>query len=322
MNSKTISVSVIIPIYNEEKSIRLLYNKIIQTLKSIDNNFEIIFIDDGSNDNSYEEIRKIVSNDIRTKCLRFRKNFGKSATLAVGFNNAKGEIIITMDADLQDDPKQIPKFVSKINDGWDVVSGWKKLRKDPFEKRVLSKIFNFTVSKISGISLHDFNCGFKAYRRDVVEKVKIYGELHRFIPMLAYKAGFKVCEVSIEHHCRRFGKSKFGKRRYLSGFFDLFTTIFISGYIRKPLHFLGRISLSSFTLGILLFFYVFIMKFFFGQKGDRPALLISIFLLSFSIQIFLFGLLADLLTYSHQKYYFDETDFIKEKLNFSNHNSE
>ncbi len=248
------------------------------------------------------------------KAIRFRRNFGKSQALAVGFDVAEGGIIVTLDADLQDDPKEIPKLIKKINEGLDLVTGQRERRIDPLEKRLASKLFNTIVALVSGVKLKDFNCGLRAYRKEVVEAMNVYGELHRFIPLIANSYGFKVGEVSVKHRKRRYGRSKFGKGRYLPGLFDLFTTYFIAGYLRRPLHFLGKISLIALILGGLLFIYVVIMKFAFGVPGNRPALTIAIFLLGFAVQVFLFGLLADLLSYANQKQNFKKEDFIKEEL--------
>ncbi|MCD6229083.1 MAG: glycosyltransferase family 2 protein [Candidatus Omnitrophica bacterium] len=309
-----IDISIIIPAYNEEQNIKPLYESIVDILKPLNKNYEIIFIDDGSMDNTFREIDNLRSLDERVKCIQLRKNFGKSLALAIGFNKTRGDIVITMDADMQDDPEEIPRFIEKIQEGWDLVSGWRQIRKDPFEKRLSSRLFNIIVSKVSGLRLHDFNCGFKVYRRKVLKTIKIYGELHRFIPMIAHSYGFKICEIPIRHHKRQFGKTKFGKERYLAGLFDLFTTAFIGRYLRKPLHLLGRVSLIASVSGILLLIYVSVMKFVFGQTGNRPALTISVFLLGLAVQIFLFGLLADLVSYTNQRYNFKEEDFISKKL--------
>lgn len=308
-------ISIIIPAYNEEQNIKPLYESIVDILKPLNKNYEIIFIDDGSMDNTFREIDNLRSLDERVKCIQLRKNFGKSLALAIGFNKTLGDIVITMDADMQDDPEEIPRFIEKIQEGWDLVSGWRQIRKDTFEKRLSSRLFNIIVSKVSGLRLHDFNCGFKVYRRKVLKTIKIYGELHRFIPMIAHSYGFKICEIPIRHHKRQFGKTKFGKERYLAGLFDLFTTAFIGRYLRKPLHLLGRVSLIASASGILLLIYVSVMKFVFGQTGNRPALTISVFLLGLAVQIFLFGLIADLVSYTNQRYNFEEEeDFISKKL--------
>lgn len=306
-------ISIIIPAYNEKESIRALYQKIIKAMEPLGKDFEIIFIDDGSMDGTYEEISSLCVSDPRVRGIKLRRNFGKSVALNVGFKEARGDIVFTMDADLQDDPEEMPKFIEKINEGWDMVSGWKQNRQDPLEKRIASKVFNNVVSKISGLKLHDFNCGFKVYKKDLLKIINIYGELHRFIPIIASSYGFKVGEIIIKHHKRQFGRSKFGIGRYLSGFFDLFSVVFITGYLRRPLHFLGRISLTSFAMGFILLIYVFVEKFILGELGNRPALTIAVFLLGLAVQIFIFGLLADMLSYTNNKENFKGSDFIKEK---------
>lgn len=302
--------SVVIPVYNESKSLPMLYRQLKTELTKLGKPYEIIFVDDGSTDQTFKKLNNFRLTDKNLKCFRLRKNFGKSLALAIGFTEATGKTIITMDADLQDDPREIPRFIDKINKGWDIVVGWRRKRKDPLEKRLASVLFNSVVSKLSGINLHDFNCGFKAYRKEVVKTIEVYGELHRFIPLIANAYGFKICEIPVVHHRRRFGQSKFGKERYLSGFFDLFTAIFISGYLRRPLHFLGKISLISFLFGGALLTYVSVLKFVFGQTGNRPALTVSIAFLTFAVQIFLFGLLADLLSYTNQRQNFRKEEYI------------
>ena len=308
-------ISIVIPAYNEEGSIRTLYEKITKVISSMGRLYEVIFVDDGSDDDTFSIINGICQNDDRVKCVQVRKKFGKSMALAIGFSKAQGQIIIMMDADLQDDPEGIPDFVNKIEEGWDVVTGWKKVRKDPLEKRLPSKIFNHVVGTVSGLKLHDFNCGFKAFKREVLETVKIYGELHRFIAVIAHSYGFKVCEVPVEHHPRKHGTTKFGKERYLAGLFDFFTTVFITQYLRKPLHFLGKVSLVAFMLGIVLLFYVAVMKFGLQQTGDRPSLVIAMFLLGLAVQVLLFGFLAELLSHIYQRRNMREEDFVKSTIN-------
>lgn len=308
-------ISIVIPVYNEKQSVRPLLEKLLEVLEKTAKNYEIIFIDDGSTDGTFEKLNTFSPQNKNMKCFRLRKNFGKSLALAIGFTEATGRIILTMDADLQDDPKEIPRFVNKINGGWDIVVGWRKERKDPLEKRLASRLFNIVVSKISGINLHDFNCGFKAYTGQVVKTIEVYGELHRFIPVMAESYGFKICEIPVKHHPRSFGRSKYGKERYLPGLFDLLTASFIAGYSRRPLHLLGKFGIISSFFGFLLLIYVSIVKFVYGQPGNRPALTIAVFLLTFAVQVFLFGLLADLLSYTNQRQNFRKEDFINGEIN-------
>lgn len=314
MAKSPIDISVIIPVYNEEQNVRPLYSNILRVLKRLNKEYEIIFLDDGSIDNTFEEVKDLHLLDNNVKCIRLRRNFGKSQALAIGFLNVRGNIIVTMDGDLQDDPEEIPRFIEKINEGWDLVSGWKVVRKDPFSKRAASRFFNIVASSVSELAIHDFNCGFKAYKREVLKTIAVYGELHRFIPMIAHSYGFRVCEIAVKHHERRFGETKFGRERYLAGLFDLLSVVFITGYLRKPLHFLGKVSLLSFTIGIILLLYVFVMKFILGQTGTRPSLIISMFFLGSSVQILLFGLLADLIAYTTHRRSFMEEDFVRNKL--------
>lgn len=313
ISKRETDVSIIIPAYNEERSLPILYSKLKDEFGKLDKSYEIIFVDDGSYDDTFRVLNELQQKDSNVKCIRLRKNFGKSLALAVGFNIAQGKVIVTMDADLQDDPREIPQFLKKIDDGWDLVSGWRKLRADPLEKKLASKIFNIIVSRVSGIKLHDFNCGFKAYTRQVIKTIEVYGELHRFIPVMAESFGFKICEIPVKHHQRSFGRSKYGKERYLPGLFDLLTASFIAGYSRRPLHLLGKFGIISSFFGFLLLTYVSIVKFVYGQPGNRPALTIAVFLLTFAVQVFLFGLLADLLSYTNQRQNFRKEDFIMEE---------
>ena len=232
-------VSIVIPVYNEEESLKLLYEKIIENIPE-QYEREIIFVNDGSTDKSVEVIKKLIMQDTQVHLISFRKNFGKAMALETAFRNAKGDIIITMDADLQDDPIEIPNFLAKIEEGYDLVSGWKKHRQDPLEKRLPSKLFNKVTAKLSGVELHDFNCGFKAYRREVTESIDVYGELHRYIPVLAHRKGFRITEIVVHHNKRQYGKSKYGFERYLRGLFDSLTVAFLGKYYDRPMHLFGK----------------------------------------------------------------------------------
>ena len=222
--AENVLLTIVIPVFNEEATLGALYQKIAEVMNSMSSTeYEIIFIDDGSTDDSWQQICQVHSRAPKqVRGFKFRKNFGKASALALGFAESKGEIVFTLDADLQDDPQNIPLFIEKIGSGWDVVSGWKRERKDPLEKKIPSKIFNFFVSLTTGLKLNDMNCGFKAYKKDVLHHIYLYGELHRFIPILALNAGFSVTEVPVTHFPRKFGASKYGWERYLKGFFDLF----------------------------------------------------------------------------------------------------
>jgi len=236
------SISIIVPVLNEEGSLDKFYN---ETTKSLNehSNWEIIFIDDGSDDESYNIMRKLADEDNRVSIIQFFKNFGKADALSEGFKEANGDIIITIDADLQDDPAEISRLVAKIQEGWDVVSGWKKDRKDPASKRIPSKLFNIVTRILTGIKIHDFNCGLKAYRQKVVKSIDIYGGLHRYIPAIAGQKGFSITEIAVNHRPREFGETKYGGNRLFHGFFDLFTMLFTGKYFDRPLHFFGSIGL-------------------------------------------------------------------------------
>ena len=243
-------LSLIVPVFNERESLRPLFAEIDEATKPLGLMLEVWFIDDGSTDGSWETIREL-SADPRVHGLRFRRNFGKSAALAAGFTRATGATAMTLDADLQDDPHEIPRFLAAIASGLDVVSGWKQIRHDPWHKVFPSRVFNRLVSAVTGVSLHDHNCGFKAYRAEVVREVRLYGELHRFVPVLAAAEGFKVGELAIHHRSRKFGRSKFGARRFLKGFLDLLTVRLLTAFGHRPGHLFGTVALLLGGFGFL-----------------------------------------------------------------------
>jgi glycosyltransferase involved in cell wall biosynthesis len=308
-SSNAVKLSIVIPAYNEAPNIRQLFDRILDAVKKMGVSFELVFIDDGSTDNTYDEIQHLPVSGFILKSVKLRRNFGKAIALSVGFEKATGEIVITMDADLQDDPHEIPKFMAKIEEGWDVVSGWKKIRNDPLEKRLASKVFNSVVSFVSGLKLHDFNCGFKAYRQSVVRHLQIYEGQHRFIPVIVANLGFSVGEISVTHFKRKYGKSKYGLSRYPHGMFDFFTIIFLMFFRRRPLHFLGRVASLPLLGGTLLVCYVIVMKYAYGETGDRPALAAGIFLIGTAFQIFFFGLIAELITHLRFSSSFKSSDY-------------
>lgn len=293
-------ISFIIPVYNEAESIEELFAQIQQSCaQNAYSDYEIIFIDDGSTDDSAQIIRKIISDtDAEGKkitLIRFRKNFGKAAALQAGFEQAKGEIAITMDADLQDDPFEIPKLISKMDEGYDVVSGWKQIRHDPLEKRLPSKLFNWVTAKMSGIRIHDFNCGFKAYKRIVYSNLNLYGEMHRYIPILAKRLGFSTGEAAVEHHARKHGHSKYGFERYLRGLFDSMTSSFLLHYGDRPMHFFGRPGLIMCTIGIIICIILTIQWFGGRGIGTRPLLSLGILLITVGFQFFATGLSCEMM---------------------------
>lgn len=289
--SKTISV--IVPVYNESESIKELHSEIINTVKE-KYQFEILFIDDGSSDNSVGLIREIAEKDSNVKLIRLYKNFGKADALSEGFHHCSGDYVITMDADLQDDPAEIPNLINKLDEGWDMVSGWKKNRKDPLEKKIPSKFFNKVTCFFTGVNIHDFNCGLKAYRKEVVKSIELYGGLHRYIPALAKQMGYTVTEIVVNHRERKFGESKYGGARYFHGFFDLLTVIFLGNYLRRPLHFFGKLGLLMSILGFGILSYLTVGWFNGVWIGDRPVFFLGILLIILSVQFFSIGFLGDI----------------------------
>jgi len=250
-------VSLVIPVCNEEESLPALVAEIDSATRAVGRRIEIVFVDDGSRDRSWSVIEGFANNDSRIRGIRFRRNFGKAAALAAGFAETRGSVVLTLDADLQDDPREIPRFLEAINGGLDVVSGWKKIRHDPWHKVFPSRVFNALVSRISGVPLHDHNCGFKAYRAQVLDEVRLYGERHRFVPVLADARGFLVGELVIQHRARQFGRSKYGVRRFVKGFFDLISVRFLTAFRGRPQHFLGSVGLVPLTAGLLILLVVF-----------------------------------------------------------------
>jgi glycosyltransferase involved in cell wall biosynthesis len=290
-------VSVIIPVLNERDSLPELYRRLTEVLKEVRREYEIIFVDDGSSDGSIEVCRSFVSNDARVTVVELRRNFGKATALQAGFQVAKGAIIITMDADLQDDPTEIPRFLEVLESGVDLVSGWKKNRQDPLTKTVPSKLFNSVTSMLTGIELQDFNCGFKAYRREVVESLDLYGELHRYIPVLAYANGFRIGEIPVNHHPRSYGESKYSFERFIRGAFDLITVLFLGTFKRRPLHLFGLIGIALFAVGFAIDVYLSLL-WMTGTAwiGNRPLLIFGTLLIIVGVQILIFGLLAEMVT--------------------------
>lgn len=242
-------LSAVIPVFNEEESLRELHSELDEVAREHKYELEIIFVDDGSTDGSWDEIEKLAAEDPRVRGIRFRGNFGKAAGLNAGFKEARGEFVFTLDADLQDDPREMPNFLEKMESGLDVVSGWKKKRHDPWHKVGPSRVFNWLVGYLTKVKLHDHNCGFKCYRGEILDELQLYGEMHRFVPVLAAARGCKVDEVVVNHRARKFGHSKYGFRRFVKGFLDLLTVHFLTGYGQRPQHLLGTLGLISFFFG-------------------------------------------------------------------------
>ena len=300
-------LSVVIPLLNEEESLNPLANEIRKAVKPLNLNYEVIFVDDGSTDGSLKVIKDICKQDRRFRYISFRKNYGKSAALQVGFKNVTGDVVVTMDADLQDDPNEIGNLLKKLQEGNDLVSGWKKKRFDPFIKRYSSRFFNYITKVMSGIKIHDFNCGLKAYRVEVTQSIKIYGELHRYVPVLADWNGFIVAELPVTHHARRYGKTKFGISRFFKGFIDLVTVIFSTRYIKRPMHFFGFFGALSFMIGIIVNGYLaYEWEFNHQALSNRPMLFLGMLLIIVGVQFFSVGLLGEMVVHNTM----DEKEYI------------
>lgn len=295
-------LSIIIPLYNEEESLKQLHQEIDAVSKEHQLDLQIIMIDDGSTDQSWQVVEQLAEKDDRVQGIRFRTNFGKAAALTAGMHAAEGELLMMMDADLQDDPQEIPAMLKQIDAGYDVVNGWKERRLDPWHKVYPSKVFNWMVSKLNGLDLHDHNCGLKMFRSEVADEIRIYGELHRFIAVLAHSRGFKVTEVVVHHRSRQHGHSKYGIRRFLRGFLDLMTVKFLTGFGYRPQHLLGALGIASFgigTLGLAYLACIWILTNIFGigfaPIGDRPLLAYSVAFTVLGAQALTLGLLAELI---------------------------
>jgi len=294
-------VSVVIPLFNEDESLIHLANEIKSAFKDLPLTLEVIFVDDGSTDKSLRIVKDLCRTDQRFKYISFQQNFGKSAALNVGFKAAKGDVVVTMDADLQDDPHEIVNLLKKIEEGHDMVSGWKKTRYDPFIKKYTSRLFNFVTAKMSGIKIHDFNCGLKAYKKTVVDNLNIYGEMHRYIPILAKWKGFTVTELPVKHSPRKFGVTKFGASRFFKGFVDLITVTFITRYIKRPMHLFGFFGAIAFLLGFVINGYLSYEWIFDHQPlSNRPLLLLGMLLMIVGVQFFTTGLLGELMVHNFQ----------------------
>lgn len=293
MNSR--KLTIVIPVYNEEESLRPLYAEIVKYLPELEGligSYELLFVDDGSSDASVKIVQELSAADPHVHGIVFRKNFGKAAALQAAFQAAQGDIVITMDADLQDDPRELRSFIEKIDEGYDLVSGWKYNRLDPLEKRLPSKLFNKVTCRLSGVQLHDFNCGFKAYRREVVKAIDVYGEYHRYIPVLAHRKGFRIAELKVHHNKRQFGKSKYGFERYLRGLFDSMSSSFLLRYYDRPMYFFGKQGLKLCFLGAALCV-AQIVQWSMG-KAAHTCLLLGALALGIGFLSFMMGCLANM----------------------------
>lgn len=295
-------LSIVVPLCNEDESLTPLVGEILESVGKLpDWKFQLIFVDDGSTDDSWSKIRAFANGDPRIHGIRFRRNFGKAAALEAGFRAATGEIVFTMDADLQDDPREIPKFLDAIQAGKDLVSGYKQKRNDPWHKVYPSRVFNGVVSLLTGVKLHDHNCGFKAYRAGVVRDLRLYGELHRFVPVLAASKGYQVGEIVVQHRSRKFGQSKFGVRRFLKGFLDLLQVKFVTGFGYRPMHFFGTTAMLAWLLaagGLFAFGFALILYWADAMSALYPMLLFTATLTAtlFGSQALLAGYMAELVT--------------------------
>lgn len=298
--NKRTEISIVVPVFNEEESLPELAKAIDKALAG-KYSYEIYFVDDGSNDSSWEQVKKLSEKNKEIHGIALSHNYGKSVALQAGFEAAQGEYVVTMDADLQDDPNEVPQMVETLKEGADLVSGWKKERHDPITKTIPSKFFNYVTRKVAGIHLHDFNCGLKAYRADVVKNIYLYGELHRYIPMLAKREGYsRITEQIVQHHPRKYGKTKFGLSRFMNGFLDLITISFVQKYLQKPMHFFGTVGVLLLIVGSVVNLYLAFIKLAYGAAiGNRPLLFLGILLMVFGVQLFSTGLLGELINKNH-----------------------
>ena len=294
-------ISVVVPVHNEERSVEPLYEELHVALEPLGRAWQAVFVDDGSSDGSFAALTRLHSAVPNVKIVRLRRNFGKAAALAAGFRHAEGDVVVTIDADLQDDPLEIPRLLAKLDEGFDLVSGWKTQRRDPLRRRVMSRIFNGVVGRVSGVHLHDMNCGLKAYRADVVRSLRIYGELHRFLPVLAHDRGYRVTELPVNHRPREHGRSRYGLERYVRGFLDFLTVWFMGRYRHRPLHLFGGLGLALSGIGTILLVYLTVLKLAGEAIGHRPLLTLGVLLVVVGLQFFSLGLLSELITSHHEE---------------------
>jgi glycosyltransferase involved in cell wall biosynthesis len=292
-------VSVVAPLYNEAATVAELYDQVEAALAGL--RWEIVYVDDGSTDDSYARLAELHATHSNVRVVRHRRNFGKAAALSAGFAVAQGDIVVTIDADLQDDPNEIPQLLAKLDEGYDLVSGWKCTRRDPFARRLFSKIYNGTTAVVTGVHLHDMNCGLKAYRAEVLRNVRLYGDMHRFVPVLAHHLGFRTTEIPVNHRPRVAGKSRYGLERYTRGFFDLLTVAYLGRYRYRPLHFFGGIGLLLAGVGSLILLYLTAIKIGGAGIGGRPLLMLGVVLLVVGVQFFSIGLVGELITSQHEE---------------------
>jgi glycosyltransferase involved in cell wall biosynthesis len=309
-----IDLSIVIPIYNERESIGKLYDNLNGALSGMNLKYEVLLIDDGSIDGTFDELLKVHRKNKLFKIIRFRKNFGQTSAISAGFSYAEGKVVVTLDADLQNDPQDIPVLLSKINEGYDIVSGWRKNRKDrAVTRRFPSIVANKIISRLTGVRLHDYGCTLKAYRKEVVKNINLYGEMHRYIPAIASWMGVKVAEVPVIHHSRKYGKSKYGVSRTIKVILDIITVKFLLSYSQSPIQMFGLLGLFSGMIGFIVTAYLIIMRIFFGQSlADRPLFILSIFMIFIGVQLITIGLLAEVLIRVYHKVQNRDTYVIKD----------
>jgi glycosyltransferase involved in cell wall biosynthesis len=294
-------ISVVVPVHDEERSVGLLYEELQASLDPLDEPWEAVLVDDGSTDGSFGALTRLHAAAPNVRVVRLRRNFGKSAALAAGFAVAEGDTVVTIDGDLQDDPAEIPRLLAKLDEGFDLVSGWKTKRRDPWRRRLLSRIFNAVTSRVSGLRLHDMNCGLKAYRAEVLRGLRIYGELHRFLPVLAHYRGYRVAELPVNHRPRTHGRSRYGVERYVRGFLDLLTVSFMGRYRHRPLHLFGGLGLLLGAIGTAILVYLTVLKATGEAIGHRPLLTLGVLLVVVGLQFFSLGLISELITSHHEE---------------------
>jgi glycosyltransferase involved in cell wall biosynthesis len=294
-------ISVVVPVHDEERSVALLYEELQAALDQLGEPWEAVFVDDGSADGTFAALTRLHAAADKVRVVRLRRNFGKAAALAAGFAQATGETVVTIDGDLQDDPAEIPRLLAKLDEGFDLVSGWKAKRRDPWRRRLPSRVFNWVTGRVSGLRLHDMNCGLKAYRADVVRGLRIYGELHRFLPVLAHYRGYRVAELPVNHRPRAHGRSRYGMERYVRGFLDLLTVTFMGRYRHRPLHLFGGLGLVLGLAGFVLLAYLTILKATGEAIGHRPLLTLGVLLVVVGLQFFSLGLISELITSHHEE---------------------
>ncbi len=294
-------ISVVVPVRDEELTVEPLYEELAAALESRGEPWEVVFVDDGSRDGTHAALVRLHAGAPNVRVVRLRRNVGKAAALDAGFREIEGEVVVTIDGDLQDDPSEIPRLLAKLDEGYDLVTGWKAQRSDTFARRMLSRIFNTVTGRLSGVRLHDMNCGLKAFRVEVARELELYGELHRFIPVLAHDLGFRVTELSVNHRPREHGRSRYGMERYLRGFFDLLTVTFMSRYRHRPLHLFGGLGLVLGAIGTGILVYLTVVKLTGEPIGRRPLLLLGVLLVVVGIQFLSLGLLSELLTSQHRE---------------------